>query len=202
MKHVVMSGSLEGLPWTWDVGGFYRFHLEFGANLHDTKVLHVVGVKPSPVYLATVGRKLMYRGGDRNEAVKAGGPKETAEGYSRGVCLEELAPELPAGQFIIDGEDRVVSGTGLPDACLLFAGEKGRLRGEVEIDQATTATVILECAAGRSSSGSAIAVAAVFKLGQQLVFHVTGRKTDFFAVYTFDGEKVERISYEAVEWGR
>ena len=211
MKHVMMSSA-----WVYGIEPFpaYRANLVYGANKRDRAFLPVKDVSPLTQYTVTAdcGKTILYTGPDKAAAemvkVKYDTEKKAEKSdssWTPTADMKEGLPTLPEGRFCViktkeKGTIIVVPGSDDTNRCLLFVGCAGGFRGGVAVIQdGTTGTILKECSAGNNCESSC-EVIAILAIGQSVVFHSSGRRTNEVYQYTWNGAEVEKKHFSKSEW--
>jgi len=112
---------------------------------------------------------------------------------------------LPEGQFKVirtkeKGTILVVPGEDKTNRVLLFAGISGGFRGgESVLEDGTTGMIIKVCSAGNACE-SRTEIIAILEVGQAVVFHTYGRRTNEVYQYLWDGAEVKISHFSKEEW--
>lgn len=110
---------------------------------------------------------------------------------------------LPEGEFTIiktreKGTIMIVPGKDVTNRCLLMVGCSEGFRGSVSITKCD-GEILSECYAGAACEGY-ISATVILKKDEQIVFHSTGRRTNNYVEYTFNGSDVIQKVYSAEEY--
>lgn len=206
MKHI----NLAPKAWSFTTEPFpaFRCGLVFGRNQRDRAFLPVTtGVEPVVIYTveANCGQPPVYVGTDKVAAEEAKAQYHLEHRGCFGGDLVATPPLLPEGKFRViktreKGTIMVVPGEDNTNRCLLFVGCEGGFRGGVSIVESGTTGVILKEASAGNRCESTLEVIALLEVGQSVVFHTSGRRTDEVYTYTWNGTEVVKTHFSAEEW--
>lgn len=190
----------------------YRANLVYGHNKRDREFMPVKDVAPVIKYNVTDGKVTLYSGTNKATAEAAKADYDAAQkvnnpesSWPATAHLSTSLPTLPEGQFRViktkeKGTILIVPGSDNSNRCLLFVGCVGGFRGgESILKDGTTGTVLKVCSAGNNCESSTEAIV-LLELGQMIVFHSYGRRTDEVYTYLWNGEKIEEKHFSRSEW--
>ncbi len=206
MKHI----NLAPKAWSFTTEPFpaFRCGLVFGRNQRDRQFLPVTaGAEPVITYTveANCGHPHVYVGTSKEEALAAKQQYHREHPGCFGGDLRSTPPILPEGKFRViktreKGTILVVLGEDTTNRCLLFVGCEGGFRGGVSLLEDATTANILKVAEAGNRCDSSCEVIAILDVGQSVVFHTSGRRTDEVYVYTWNGTEVAKTHFSAEEW--
>lgn len=127
------------------------------------------------------------------------------QGVTPSAAADPALPVLPKEGFRViktkeKGTVMVVPGPDTTRRALLFASIMGGYRGGCKrMEKATSADVLLECAASNNCESS-LAVVALVDVGRRLVLHSYGRHGESVVVYLWDGQAMVRTVMKPGDW--